>query len=67
MRGILALVVVVLILALVGWITFGNNANEATISIDKQKVKQDVDRIKQSGAELGDKLESQVEEEQPAN
>ncbi len=60
MRGILALVVVVMILALVGWISFGNNANEATITIDKQKVKQDVDRIKQSGKDLGDKLEREI-------
>ena len=61
MRGLLALVVIVLILALVGWISFGNNANEATITIDKQKVKQDVEKIEESGKELGDRIERAIE------
>jgi hypothetical protein len=62
MRGLLALVVIVLILAVVGWISFGNKANEATITIDKEKVKQDVERIKESGKELGDQIERAVDD-----
>jgi hypothetical protein len=62
MRGLLAVVVIALILAVVGWISFGNNANEATITIDKEKVKQDVERIKESGKELGDQIERAVDD-----
>lgn len=42
MKGILITVIIVLILALVGWISFSNNDSAATISIDKQEIKQDV-------------------------
>jgi len=57
MRGILALVLLIIILALVGWISFGKDENEATITIDKQKGQQDVEKKKETGKELGDKIE----------
>lgn len=61
MRGIFWVVIVVLVFALLGWITFGNNDSEATLNIEKEKIRQDVETIKESGEELGDKIKRQID------
>ena len=60
MRGFIRLAIIVLILVFLGWISFSNNENEATISIDKEKVKQDVEKIKQTGKKLADQVEQRA-------
>lgn len=41
MKGFLITIIVVLVLALLGWIAFSNSDSTATISIDKQEIKED--------------------------
>lgn len=43
MRFFLLLVVVVLVMALLGWITFNSGNDAATITIDKGKMRQDTE------------------------
>jgi hypothetical protein len=52
MRVILILAVVVLLMALVGWIKFSNTPQQSTISIEKETIKQDTDRVVERGNEF---------------
>jgi hypothetical protein len=54
MRAILILAVVVLLLVLVGWIRFNNTPQQSTISIEKEVIKQDTDRMVERGNEFLD-------------
>jgi hypothetical protein len=60
MRALLILIVVVLLLALVGWIKFSNTPHESTITIDKEAVKQDTDQMVERGNELIDETRQAV-------
>jgi hypothetical protein len=48
-RVLLILIVVVLLLALVGWIKFGNTPQQSTISIEKETIKQDAEKMVERG------------------
>lgn len=52
MRVVLILVCAVLIMVLLGWMTFSRNSGEATININTQKIEQDTQRV----IDRGDKL-----------
>jgi hypothetical protein len=54
MRVLLVLAVAVLLLVLVGWIKFNNTPQQSTISIEKETIKQDTDRIVERGNEFLD-------------
>lgn len=41
MKGILIAIILVLVFALVGWISYSQTDSSATISIDKQEIKED--------------------------
>ncbi|MBX3437752.1 MAG: hypothetical protein KF861_09690 [Planctomycetaceae bacterium] len=41
MKGLLIAAVVILILGLAGWLSFSSNDSAATITIDKQQIKED--------------------------
>ena len=43
MKGLLILAAVVLLAALLGWLSFGNSDDSATMTIDKQEVRQDTE------------------------
>ncbi|HVT28920.1 MAG TPA: hypothetical protein VHE81_12975 [Lacipirellulaceae bacterium] len=64
MRAILILIAVVLLLALVGWISFSKGPNQASINLESGKIRQDTEHAMQKGGELlqkaGNKLESKA-------
>ncbi|MGD9854741.1 MAG: hypothetical protein AB7U20_07295 [Planctomycetaceae bacterium] len=61
MKPIIILVVIVLVAVLLGWMTFRNSGDTATISIDKQKIQQDaetaVESVKETVEDLQDRLD----------
>jgi hypothetical protein len=66
MRAIALLIVAVVILALVGWITFNVSSDRAGVNIETEKVEQDTESLIEAGRELvndaGEALEDATEE-----
>jgi hypothetical protein len=64
MRALLILAAIVLVLALVGWITFSKGPDHASINIESERIRQDTKQVMQSGAEMlhkaGDKVETEA-------
>ena len=71
MKGLLILAAVVLLAALLGWLSFGNSDDSATMTIDKQEVRQDteaaVEKAKEVAEEAKQKIQEAVGEDQPAD
>lgn len=44
MRAILVLTVVVLLMVLGGWLTFAKNGNQASVTLETQKIEHDTER-----------------------
>lgn len=67
MRALLFIVAVVLILALLGWITFSSSPGKSSINIETQKIEQDTDQALEKSAEAlqraGESLDSTMESE----
>jgi hypothetical protein len=66
MRGIIIIVALVIILALVGWVTFSRGPGDrAGIQIETGKIREDTKDAMRSGAELlhkaGDKVSQQAD------
>ena len=64
MRAFLVLVALVLIFALVGWITFGKDPDRSSSNIETGRIEHDTKHAMESGAQLlhkaGDKVESEA-------
>ena len=64
MRALLIVVALVLIFALVGWISFNKGPDRASINIESDKIRTDTKDVMDSGAHLlhkaGDKVESEA-------
>ena len=70
MRGILLLAAVVLVLALVGWISFSKGPDRASINLESDRIRQDTKQVMESGAKMLHKAGNKVEAEankQPAS
>jgi hypothetical protein len=52
MRALLFLAVIVLVLALVGWIKFFKDQDRAGVSVETEKVRQDTKQAMEAGADL---------------
>lgn len=61
MRAIVFLVFGVLILALVGWISFSRDGERSSINLETQEIKEDTQKVMESGAELLEKAERQID------
>jgi hypothetical protein len=65
MRAIIFVAVVVLIMVLVGWITFSSQPGRSTINVETQKIEQDTEQMVESGKNLvreaGDAVDEAVE------
>lgn len=55
MRALLVLAVVILLMAIAGWVRFYSSTDQAGVEFDTQEMRQDVD-------EIGDTLKSSVED-----
>lgn len=64
MRALILLAAIVLILALVGWISFSKGPDRASINIESDRIRQDTKQVMESGAQIlhkaGDKVESEA-------
>jgi hypothetical protein len=67
MRGLILLAIIVLVLALVGWITFSTGPERASINIESDRIREDTKQVMESGAQVlhkaGDKVEEQANRE----
>lgn len=61
MRGLLVIIAVVILLAFVGWITFGNDDGEATITLEKERIRQDTQEMLDTGADLIDRAQDRAD------
>jgi len=63
MRAIILLVVIVLVLALIGWISFSKGPDRSSINIESGRIRQDTKEVMESGAQMlhkaGDKVETE--------
>ena len=64
MRALLLIVAIILICALVGWISFSSGPGKSSINVETEEIRQDTKNVLQSGAELlhqaGDKIEEKA-------
>ena len=67
MRALILLAAIVLVLALVGWISFSKGPDRASVNIESDKIRQDTRQVMESGAQMlheaGDKVEAEVSRE----
>jgi hypothetical protein len=61
MRAIVFLAFVVLILALIGWISFSKDAERSSINLETQEIKEDTQKAMDSGAQLLEKAGQRIE------
>jgi hypothetical protein len=61
MRGLIFLVAVIILLALVGWISFSSDPNRSSINLETQEIKQDTQRAVETGKELLDDAKKSVQ------
>jgi hypothetical protein len=64
MRALILLAVIVLVLALVGWISFSKGPDRTSINIESNRIRQDTKEVMESGAKMlhkaGDKVETEA-------
>jgi hypothetical protein len=63
MRALILLAVIVLVLALVGWISFSKGPDRTSINIESNKIRQDTKEVMESGAKMLHKAGDNVEAE----
>jgi hypothetical protein len=74
MRVVILLAAIVLVLALVGWITFRKGPEGPSVTVESERIRQDTKRVMDSGAQVlhkaGDKVEQTAKDRsdsQPTN
>ena len=65
MRALILLAAIVLVLALVGWISFSKGPDRASINIESDKIRADTKQVMESSAKMlhqaGDKVEAEAD------
>jgi hypothetical protein len=61
MRALIVLVVVLLLLALAGWITFNSGPDRSSINLETNEIKEDTHDAIQSGADLLDEVGNEID------
>lgn len=56
MKMFLTLIILVMGMALAGWLTFSQSKDEVSVTINKQEVKQDTRKAAEAGSEVLDQL-----------
>ena len=68
MRTLIVLAAVVLLLALLGWVTFSRDPGRSSINLETDEIKQDTQGVMESGAKLLDDAERAIDPaESPTN
>jgi hypothetical protein len=60
MRALLILIAVVVLLALIGWITFSNDSGRTSINVETDEIRQDTGEAMQKGSELLNNAQEEV-------
>jgi hypothetical protein len=60
MRFLIILAVVVLLLAIAGWITFSKDSGRTSINIETNEIREDTGQIMNQGAELLNNAEDEI-------
>jgi hypothetical protein len=55
MRALILLVAIVVVLALLGWVTFNRGDGRASINLETQEIREDTRQVLQSGSEALDR------------
>jgi hypothetical protein len=63
MRALIILLAVVLLLALVGWISFSKGPDRSSVNIETNQIRTDTKKAMQSGAELLHKAGDELKQE----
>lgn len=63
MRALLLLIFVVLVLSLVGWLSFSRDADRSSINVETERIRSDTKEVMQSGAQLLQKAGERIEDE----
>jgi hypothetical protein len=63
MRALILLAVIVLVLALVGWISFSKGPDRTSINIESNRIRQDTKEVMETGAKILHKAGDNVEAE----
>ncbi|TWU00506.1 hypothetical protein Pla108_14580 [Botrimarina colliarenosi] len=61
MRALLALVVIAIVLALLGWVTFNVSGDSASATVESEKIERDIDNVSQSFKDAGTAVESSLD------
>ena len=67
MRAVLVLIAIVLVLSLVGWISFHRSPEGPSVQVETEKIRHDTKDVVQSGANLLHKAGDEVQEAVPPN
>ena len=62
MRALILLAAIVLILALVGWLTFNRDDGRASINLETQEIRQDTKELLESGSQALERAASDTAE-----
>ena len=66
MRFVIILAAAVLILALVGWVTFSSGPGRSSINLETDEIKQDTQGAMESGAKMLDDAERAIDPDSPS-
>ena len=67
MRTLIVVAAAVVLLALVGWVTFSSGPGRSSINLETDEIKQDAQGAMESGAKLLDEAEQAIDPDSPAN
>ena len=56
MRAIIGIVLVVALLAVVGWVTFSNDPGRSSVNVETEKIERDIQGLSESAREAGEGL-----------
>ncbi|TWT66730.1 hypothetical protein Pla123a_46180 [Posidoniimonas polymericola] len=62
MRAIVGIALLVLVLALIGWISFDSSDERPGVNLETDKIEQDVDALSESVKQAGETFEREVQE-----
>ena len=63
MKVILIVLAIVIVLVLIGWVSFGTTDSGASVSVDTDQIQQDTGEVIERGGELIEKTRDEIREE----
>lgn len=65
MRALIGIALLVLVLAVVGWISFDSSSDRPGVNLETDKIERDLDAVSESVKQAGETFEREVEEDRP--